>query len=237
MTGMIITGMAAMDTPTITDDKLLRLFAWMSPAFPTGGFAYSHGLEWAVEKGFVRDLDSLVDWMRDVIAFGSGWTDCVLLRQAWRCEDAVALDAVAELAAALAPSRERFEETIAQGGAFARAIAVWGVLPAAIGIDDARAMALPVVIGASLRVGGIDEDRACLAALQGFVANLVSAAVRLIPLGQTDGLRAIAALEEPILSTTARSSGATLDDVGGFSFNADLASLHHETQETRLFRT
>ena len=229
--------MADMDIPTITDSQLVRLMVWLSPSFPTGAFAYSHGLEWAVEKRLVHDRDSLIGWVKDVIANGSGWTDCVLLRLAWRCDEDTALQEVADLAMALAPSRERHEETTAQGNAFAKAIGTWAVVPEIIISGDRAFWPLPVVMGATFRIAGISENHAALLALQGFVANLVSAAVRLVPLGQTDGLRALAALEEQVLSASAKSACADAGDLGGFSLNADLASLHHETQQTRLFRT
>lgn len=232
-----ITSMTDMDIPTITDSQLVRLMVWLSPSFPTGAFAYSHGLEWAVEKRLVHDRASLIDWMKDVITNGSGWTDCVLLRLAWRCDDDAGLQEVADLAAALAPSRERHEEMTAQGNAFARAIGTWGVVPGIIVSDDRALWPLPVVMGATFRIAGIGEDHATLLALHGFVANLISAAVRLVPLGQTDGLRALAALEEQVISTSAESARADAEDLGGFSLNADLAALHHETQQTRLFRT
>lgn len=229
--------MADMDTPTITDSQLVRLMAWLSPSFPTGAFAYSHGLEWAVEKGFVHDRDSLIGWVKDVITNGSGWTDSVLLRLAWRCNDAASLQDIGDLAAALAPSRERHEEMTAQGNAFAKAIGTWAVVPEIFVSDDRALWPLPVVMGATFRIAGIGEHHAALLALHGFVANLVSAAVRLVPLGQTDGLRALATLEEQVISTSAASARADAEDLGGFSLNADLAALHHETQQTRLFRT
>lgn len=228
---------AVMDIPTITDSQLVRLMVWLSPSFPTGAFAYSHGLEWAVAQRLVHDRDSLIGWVKDVITTGSGWTDSVLLRLAWRCDDDASLQEVADLAAALAPSRERHEEMTAQGNAFARAIGTWAVVPEIFMSDDRALWPLPVVMGATFRIAGIDEHHATLLALQGFVANLISAAVRLVPLGQTDGLRALAALEEQVISTSAESACTGAEDLGGFSLNADLASLHQETQQTRLFRT
>ncbi len=225
----------AIDMPP--ERALLRLLAWLSPSFPTGSYAYSHGLEWAVEQGEVRDLVSLLDWIEVVLRHGSGWIDAILLRHAWRAEAAAALRELADLAAALAASRERFEETVDQGASFARAVSVWAVLPPAIATPDDAAWPLPVVIGAAFRAAGIAEDQAAFGALHGFVANLVSAAVRLVPLGQTDGLRALAAMEPLIEQVGGLTRSATLDEVGGFAFGAELASFRHETQPTRLFRT
>ena len=222
---------------TTTTEALLRLLTWLSPAFPTGAFAYSHGLEWAVERGAVHDVASLVGWISDLLSYGSGWSDAVLFRHAWNASDLAALRHVGEVGLALAPSRERYEETAAQGAAFIRAVAVWNVLPHDMVDDPDRPWSLPVALAAALRSTTLDEDAALTASLHGFASNLVSAAVRLVPLGQTDGLRAVAALEAPITTTCACSRHVTLDEIGGFCMASDLASMLHETQTTRLFRT
>ncbi len=237
-TGMTTRTSTGMTTGMAEPATLLRLLAWCSPAFPTGGFAYSHGLEWAVEAGEVVDWAGVVDWVSALVTQGSLWSDCVLLRHAARAAgDGAALAGLAELGAALACSRERQEETCAQGAAFARATAAWAVLP-----DAWRRMAeagwpLPVVAGAALRLAGVEEDEACLACLQAACANLVSAAVRLVPLGQSDGLRVLAALEPVMAGAAARSRSASLDELGGCCLAADIAAMRHETQVTRLFRT
>ena len=214
-----------------TGTSLIRLMTWLSPAFPTGGFAYSHGLEWAIEAGNVTDRASLVAWLSDLIAHGSLWTDAILLRHACR---AGADQALADFAYACAASRERAEEMRAQGAAFGRAIAVWR--PGA-SLGPAQAWPLSVALGHAFRNEAIDEDAGCLAVLHAAAASMVSAAVRLVPLGQTDWLRALAALE-PVLAQAARASrDATLDDVGGMCLRSDIAAMRHETQATRLFRT
>jgi urease accessory protein len=200
-------------------DALLNLLTWFSPAFPTGGFAYSSGLEWAVETGAVRDEASLIAWLQDSLALGALWGDAVLLRRAYRGEDVV------ELAVALCPGAERRLETTAQGEAFAAAAWPWGgTAPAPY----------PVVAGRLCAAHDIPEDEAAAAYLHLLVAGQISAAVRLIPLGQSAGLRAQAALEEPIRATTAASRSLEL---GGAAWAADIAGMNHETQYTRLFRT
>ena len=118
-------------TAFLSGTALLRLLAWLSPAFPTGGFAYSHGLEWAVEAGDVRYGETLREWVEDVLERGAGRTDAILLRHAWGAPDAASLAAVAELAGAIAPSRERRQETLDQGEAFLRAAVAWGEPPLA----------------------------------------------------------------------------------------------------------
>ncbi len=229
----IITVMT-MITPTETEvTALLRLLAWLSPAFPTGGFAYSHGLEWAVEAGDVRDEANLCDWLGDVLAHGSGRSDAILLRHARRAEGAV-LSGLGAFGAAASGARERRAEALGQGEAFARAALVW---------DSPRLAALrdplpyPVAVGALAADHGIEEETVVAAYLQALTSNLISAAVRLVPLGQTAGLRVLAALEQTILAVTAATRGAALDDIGGACFRSDIAAMRHETQHTRLFRT
>jgi urease accessory protein len=218
---------------TITDRRpLLNLLAWLSPAFPTGAFAYSHGLEWAVEAGDIKDGDSLKDWLTDVLARGSGRSDTILLRHAHRAAaDPAALRDIVALATACAPARERRDEALNQGRAFQLAVAAW------------TATALPgdapycVAVGGAAGARGIPEDDTAVGYLQAFATNLISAAVRLVPLGQTAGLHVLAALEPVVLAVAEETKYATLDDVGGCAFRSDIAAMRHETQYTRLFRS
>jgi len=211
---------------------LLRLLAWLSPGFPTGAFACSHGLEWAVEAGDIADEASLLDWITDVLIHGAGRVDAILLRRAHAAQcDPARLATLAELARALAPARERRTETTDLGTAFAAAAAPWE--PPAL----PEAPPYPVALGALAGAHGIDVDATALAALQGFAANLISAAVRLVPLGQSAGLRVLAALEPTIRAVADETRTATLDDLGGCAFRSDIAAMRHETQYTRLFRT
>jgi urease accessory protein len=216
----------------MNDDSLLRLLAWLSPAFPTGAYAYSHGLEWAVESGDVTDEASLHVWVADVLVHGSGYNDAVLLRHAHRVSSqSAALNELADLATAIAPSRERRSETLDQGTAFIAAAAAWYPpnLPARV--------PYPIAVGALAGTHGIAEGATAAAYLQAFAANLISAAVRLVPLGQSTGLRVLAALEPVILRIAHATRSATLDDLGGCAFRSDIAAMRHETQYTRLFRS
>jgi urease accessory protein len=211
---------------------LLRLLAWLSPAFPTGAYAYSHGLEWAVECGDIADGETLRDWLTDVLAHGSGRNDAIVLRHAHRASrDSHALAEVADLAAAIAPSRERRSETLDQGAAFIAAVAAWHPpnLPAR--------MPYPVAVGALAGWHDIEEDTTAAAYLQAFATNLISAAVRLVPLGQSTGLTVLAALEPVVLAVAEATRSTTLEDLGGCAFRSDLAAMRHETQYTRLFRS
>ncbi len=208
----------------------LRLLAWLSPAFPVGAFAYSHGIEWAVEAGDIADEAALLGWLTTVLRDGSGRSDAILLRHAHAaCDDDAALEALSELAFALAPARERRAETRDQGGAFARAAAPWGTLP--------EALAYPVAVGALAGRHAINADMAAAGYLQAFAANLISAAVRIVPLGQSAGLRVLAALEPLLATVTDGTRDASLDDLGGCAFRSDIAAMRHETQYTRLFRS
>ncbi len=210
----------------------LRLLAWLSPAFPTGGFAYSHGIEYAVETGDISNEQSARLWIEDVLRFGCARADAILLRHAHRsADDPPALIELAEFARATAASRERLLEATQQGGAFIAAASVWLRLPFDAGTPYA------VAVGALAGKAGIDADAVCCGYLQAFAANLISAAVRLVPLGQSAGLAVLAALEPAILAVAYATRAATLDDLGGACFRSDLAAMRHETQYTRLFRS
>jgi urease accessory protein len=221
-------------TTIMTTDAigLMRLLTWLSPAFPTGAYAYSHGLEWAVETRDIHDGSTLLDWLSAVIEFGSARTDTILLRHAHRAANApAALRHIAALGLATAAGRERRDEAQAQGKAFMRAAGGWGVP------DLPEDTPYAVAVGAMAGMHGIDEDLTAGAYLQTFASTLISAAVRLVPLGQTTGLQTLAALEPVIVATAAATKHATLDDLGGCAFRSDLASIRHETQYTRLFRS
>ena len=160
---------------------------WLSPAFPVGAFGYSHGLETAIREGWIDDAATLTAWIAGLVEHGSGWTDAVLFCAAWRA-DAAQLSEIAELAAALAPSLERSRETLGQGAAFLTAVRAWNPPPLA------GEIAYPVAVGALAGAHDIPEDAVAAGYLETFTANLISAAVRLVPLGQTAGLRVLAAL-------------------------------------------
>jgi urease accessory protein len=236
---VVTTTITATTITVMTEDgALLRLLAWLSPAFPTGGFAYSHGLEWAIESGDARSIAGIVAWIVDILEHGSGLSDAILLRHAHRAvaaSDQATLAAIVELGAALPAGRERWLETTAQGRAFLLAAAAW---PCTVLAQLAeKDVAYPIAVGALAAAHGVTEDRAALGFLHAFAANLISAAVRLIPLGQQAGLRILAALEPVLVGVAEASRGATLDDIGSAAIRVDLAALHHETQYTRLFRT
>ena len=209
------------------------LFAWFSPAFPTGAFAYSHGLETAAAEGLVTDEADLGEWLADVLALGAGWTDAVLMSLAY-CADAAELARLAELGTALSPSRERAAETLGQGGAFAAAIREgWPELsPPPVMLGRAP---YPVAAGWAAGALGADLRRALGAYLTGFTANLIAAGVRLSLCGQAGGVRILARLGPTIAALGARAVHAEEDDLGGCALWSDIASLRHEPIDGRLF--
>jgi urease accessory protein len=221
---------------------LYRLMTWLSPAFPVGGFAYSSGIEWAVEAGDITDAASLKDWLAAVLTDGSGFCDGVFLAQAHRAvaaDDDRALREVAELAAAFVPSRERQLETTTQGRAFIEiARAAWDCDGLAHAIAQCEgAIVYPIAVGIVSAAHAIPLEPALHAFLHALLSNWISAGSRLIPLGQTDSQRILAALEQTVAETAKRAIAANRDDLGSSTFRADLASLRHETQYTRLFRS
>ena len=221
---------------------LYRLMTWLSPAFPVGAFSYSSGIEWAVEAGDITDAASLRAWLSAMLTDGAGFCDAVFLAQTHRAvsaHDDTALRDIAELAAAFVPSRERQLETSTQGRAFIdMSRAAWSCE----GLDEVIAaggerIVYPVAVGLVSAAHGIPLEPALHAFLHALVSNWISAGSRLIPLGQTDSQRVLARLEPDVAATASRALAASLDDLGGATFRADLASLRHETQYTRLFRS
>jgi urease accessory protein len=221
---------------------LFRLMTWLSPAFPIGAFAYSSGLEWAIEAGNITDAPSLQNWLATLLQEGQGFNDGVCLAETARAivrNDDALLATVAELAAALAPTRERHLEATTQGEAFmAIAQATWDC-PA---LHCLRAVyrgpvTYPVAVGTLSAGHNAPLDLTMHAFLHAQTVNWISAGSRLIPLGQTDSQRVLANLEDVIVKTATRALQASLDDLGSATFRADIASMRHETQYTRLFRS
>ena len=227
-TGRTIMGTAI--TIMTTEAHLLRLLTLLSPAFPVGAFGYSHGLETAIREGMVTDAGTLTDWISGLIEHGGAWSDAVLFKAAWgSAADAAALADLVELAAAMPPSLERRRETLGQGEAFVTAARAWGEAPLT------GAIAYPVAVGAVCGSAAIPLEAALTAWLHAFAANLVSVAVRAIPIGQTDGVAVIAGLEPVILETASRAAASTLNDLGQAAILSDIAAMRHETLGVRLF--
>ena len=223
-----------------TGTELLKLQTFLSPAFPTGAFSYSHGLEWQIDCAAIRSGGTLQAWLADILEVGSGWNDAVLFAEAHRAaagKDWPRLSAAGDLAAAISPSRERHLESTAQGRAFLDAIASAWRSAAAQQLLSAEAVTYPVAVGAVAADHAIALESALPAYLNAFTANLVSVGVRLIPIGQNAGLGVIAALHPLIASTARRAEKSTLDDLGSAAILSDIASMRHEEQYSRVFRT
>jgi urease accessory protein len=219
-----------------------RLLIWLSPSFPVGAFAYSHGLELAADRGWVRNRDGLTAWLADLVAIGSLRNDLILLASAWRAaisSDLAALKDANDLALALQPSAERRLEAVTQGNAFlSTLLAAWpaDTLQAVANVLSADS-AYPVAVGAGTAAHDVGLEGTLHAFGIALVGNLMSAAIRLSIVGQTDGQRVIASLVPAIAVAATAAVNATLDDLGSATLRSDLASLAHETQYSRLFRS
>lgn len=220
-----------MNIEMIATPHLVTLMQWLSPAYPVGGFSYSHGLEWAVEAGTITDAATFQEWLADILEYGTGRNDAILLAAAYRAVDAAYLTHVDAVARALAPSAERLLETTAQGAAFVRTTAdIWAI--------DLPMLCYPVAVGRAAALIGVGLEQVLPLYLHGFAANLTGAAMRLVPLGQTEGQRVLAAMT-PLCDLLSQEAlgGDGLDDLGGCTVMADIAAMKHETQYTRLFRS
>jgi Urease accessory protein UreF len=214
---------------------LQKLLTWLSPAFPVGAFAWSAGLETAIVQRKVTDRGTTQEWIAGTLHHGGLRTDAILLTHAQTVHaDAARLQELADLCLALTPARERHAETVLTGNAFVLASAAWPVeapptLP--------KPCPYPVAIGALAGAHGIDRHDTLIAFLTTTVHSQVSVAVRLVPIGQSDGLAIMAALEPEILALADLCVNATLDDIGGVAYGADIAQMQHETLPTRIFRS
>ncbi|MGX9354644.1 urease accessory protein UreF [Roseobacteraceae bacterium S113] len=214
-------------TQTLTPEQLLTVTQWLSPAFPVGAFAYSHGLEAAVQTGAVHDATSFQHWLSPVLSHGAGRNDAVLIRLSAQTDTPEALDA---LNRALQPAAERLLETESMGRALCETVAaVWSPMP--------QALTYPVALGQSARAMAIPLTPLIQMALHAFAANLTSAAIRLVPLGQTDGQRVLSALTPLCLRIAQETEAATRHDLGTAPLASDIHAMHHATLYSRMFRS
>ncbi len=234
----------------VNQGALYRLLSFLSPAFPVGAFTYSHGLEQIIEDDGVTDTASLQEWLTDILTKGAGRSDAILLKEtttaAYSGDEHTVLELI-ELGLALQPSRERHLESSAQGTAFLKTVFnAWqptGDTPATkllirlAGREALDSWPYPVAIGLTVAAWEIELKAAMTGFLHAFAANLISAAIRAVPLGQTDGQRVLASLEPVIFAVTEEALSAGLDDLGTCTFLTDIASMAHETKYSRLFRS
>lgn len=213
----------------MSTDAYLTLIQWFSPGFPVGAFAYSHGLEHAIDAGQIATASTLQDWLQDMISGGSGRNDVILLAAAYGADDN-GLAEIEATARAFAASEERLTETVDQGHAFARTVdAVWAT--------DLGPLSYPVAVGRAARTQGIPLDLTAELFLHAVVANLISVAVRLVPLGQTEGQAVLARLAPLVRDTAKAAISESTDDIASCCFALDIASMKHETQYSKVFRT
>jgi urease accessory protein len=229
----------------ITDPGLTRLMTWLSPSFPVGAYAFSHGLEHAVESGDISDADSVISWVDGILTFGAGRVDATFFRAAFESvqdDDHAKLRSVVARAEAQRGTAEMALESAAQGRAFLETvIKVWPDSRLSAWRDDlaasGREPAYAVAVGVACAVADIPLQAGLVAFLNAFAANLVSAVVRLVPLGQTDGQRAMAALEDRIVEAASATLRRDAGDFASAALAVDWHSMQHETQYTRLFRS
>jgi len=214
---------------------LQKLLTWLSPAFPVGAFAWSAGLETAIAKGWVQDRATTQSWIKGLLAHGSLKTDAILLAHAHAsASDQAGLQELADLCLALTPARERHEEITITGQAFVSAAKAW---PSPVFAILPKPCPYPIAVGAIAASHGIAVSATLLAYLTATVHAQVSVAVRLVPIGQSDGLAIMAALETVISALAKLCQHAALDDIGTIAYAADIAQMAHETQTTRIFRS
>lgn len=245
MAGMAATGITMTTDPDLTGARLQRLLTWLSPAFPVGAFSYSHGLEAAVEAGLVEDREDLCSWVAAIVESGAGRIDAALFLAAHAAVTESDDDAMAwavERGDAMRSTSEIGVETTGQGGAFLAAVERHWPAPGiarlrAVVERDDRDVCYPVAVGVAAAAHGLSVRPALEAYLHAFAANIVSAGVRLIPLGQSDGLHVLALLEPVIVGATSAALDRSTDDLGSAAVMVDWASSIHETQYTRLFRS
>jgi urease accessory protein len=240
-----------MDEPrTPQSVRQFQLLAWCSPAYPTGAFSYSHGMEWAVECGTVTTLAGLLDFIAAVLERGGGWVDAVLFAHAWRAAHQpqpnwertgrAQLREIAELAAAFRASSETALESHQQGSAFLDVtLKAWPQARLSEFASDLRGLpvAQSVAVAVACAAHGIQLTASLQAFIQMIAANLVSAGARLIPLGQTDAQIAVARLAPVVAETARRALSTDLQELGTCAPQLELYSMRHETQYTRLFRS
>ena len=217
------------------------LSTWLSPAFPIGAFSYSHGLETAIVAETSRDASTLSDWIGVLLEYGSGWCDAVFLAEAWRAalvKDLDRLDAASEMAIAIAPGAGRLLETSGLGTAFLKAVSAgWPHAMLDRLATAASPPAYPIAVGAAAAAHDIPIDLTLAGFLNGFTVNVISVAVRLVPLGQSNGLRVLSQLQPLILDTASRAARSSLGDLGSAAIMSDIAAMRHETLQSKVFRS
>jgi urease accessory protein len=217
------------------------LFLWLSPAFPVGSFAYSHGLEWAIASGAIENDQDLHDWIQTLLTHGAGRNDLVLLAAGWRAMqkgNESLVEDINQLSIALSASRERHLETVSQGNAFIKAIQdAWPSPNLPQLVDRIQDLSYPVSVAIATYAHGLTLKPVLAHFVMSYVSNLLSAATRLSLIGQTQGQKLLNVLMPLMQNLVEEALESSLEDLGGFSLCADIASMQHETQYSRMFRS
>lgn len=221
---------------------LLQLIWLASPALPVGGFSYSEGLEAAVDAGIAIDEATTRDWLLDQLALVQTRSDLAAAASAcaaWRAGD---VTRVRELNAWVVGTRESAELRL-QSEQMGRSLAQWLRLrhpgDERVAVLDALAPAptWPVAFALAAAASGAPVRNALLAMAFGWADNLVQAAVRAVPLGQSAGQRILAALADAIPAAVDDALATTDDSRQAFAPRLAILSAAHETQYSRLFRS
>ena len=219
--------------------RLLRLLQLVSPSLPVGGFTYSQGIEWAVESGWVRDLGDLEDWLCDLLRGSLAQVDLPLVLRLQAAAQTRDLVSFARWIDALLASRETAElraEESNRGRALADLLMAWGLEDAGAWRPQlARSQAAGFAFAAA--GWGIEPRVAATGYAWSWLEGLVLAAVKTVPLGQTQGQQALLRLASQIPPVLDQALALDDDALGACSPALAIASSRHETQYTRLFRS
>ena len=217
----------------------LRLFQLVSPTLPIGGFTYSQGLEWAVEAKWVRDEADLAQWLQGMLEFGVAALELPVLLRLQRAFQAGEAGIARHWCQFLIASRETEElrrEERQRGAALARLLPALEVVTPA-GMEDIVAASQLAGIALASGQWGIDPAKSCAGYCWSWMENAVTAGVKLIPLGQTQGQKILFRLGSQVPAAVARSLWLGDEEVGSCTPALAIASSCHERQYTRLFRS
>lgn len=219
---------------------LLRLLQLASPALPVGAYSYSEGLEYAVHAGWVRDAHGLRDWLHHGLLEGAAQLEAAVLVRvydAWRGDDLDRLRSWDDWLSATRESEELRNQSLDMGRALLRLLK--DLEPPLPRVAELFTVAcnFATAFGIASAHWGISRGDATTAYLQSWVANLAGAGVKLIPLGQTAGQQLLWDLQDDLTDAAQTAQQIADEDLGVSNWGLALASMAHETQYSRLFRS
>tara|TARA_B100001248_G_scaffold129623_1_gene97190 strand:- start:147 stop:860 length:714 start_codon:yes stop_codon:yes gene_type:complete len=221
---------------------LHTVLTWFSPSYPIGSYAYSHGLEYAVEEGLVKDPQTLLGWIRDLLFFGTGYNDSIIINSIYDSvanDNCVEFDYISQIANAIKPTKEIALESYQQGVSFKNILMdVYSNSNLTFylnRLDDC--ITYPSVVGVAGGIFEVEKKLLLHSYLHAFTSNILSAALRIMPIGQTEIQKIIFQMKGNVEEMTNKSLGLSLSDLGSSVFISDWASSKHQNQYTRLFRS